>query len=228
MEQQTLTPEKPTTTTEPAPVTKPQLTSGERELVFREIEASHASVNRITATLRKKYPDEPLLRHMTRALGAHENWLRALEENEGGEIKLLTGALHGEEEVIDATILGANGNGHEEAAPVEKKDPERYKRAHAQKKHHCHARDLGCKFSTHGNSYRRHEQLCALYQTRRLLDGGYQITSFGDFISALKKEDKDLPASAETIEKNVKQEHHSYSKLLRVVKQAMKKQKAKA
>jgi hypothetical protein len=213
--EQAITTEKPT---------KTGLSPEEKELAFREVESSLASLNRFTATLRKKYPEESLLKHMARTLGVHESWVRVLEQNEGGEIKLLAGPIHelGGEDArdVDATVVG-NGNGHEEPARTD------YTRAHATKTNYCGARDIGCKFETKGNSYGRHQQLCEYFQTRRLLEAGYQINSFEDFVKALKKENGGkLPASPDTLKATIDKDHGSYTKLLREVKQVLKKKKA--
>lgn len=117
----------------------------------------------------------------------------------------------------------ANGNGQAETQESTK-EPRSYAIAHAKVKHRCGAHELGCtKERISGNSHGRHQQLCAFFQTARLLEAGYQIDTVEDYIRAIKKEYKKLPySSADRMVKEINQKHGSYRKVLLAVKRGLR------
>lgn len=194
-----------------------------RDLAFHELETSHATLRKLAGLMDAK---NPLVRHMSQVLGVAENSLRILEANPGGEIKLLPGPIHGDEPETErdaeASVVESDENGSE-PAPEDKKTPPDFAIAHARRLNHCKAKKLGCDYKVHGNSIGRHQQLCEYYQTGRLLEAGYKIESFEDFLRALKKESKGkTAASPETLKASIEREHGTYRKLLGEVRKAMR------
>lgn len=204
----------------------PEKSTKLRELAFAELESSHATMRKVVGLMDVR---NPLVRHMSQVLGVAENSLRILESNPASEIKQVTGPVHDETDEpreIDADVVDgkANANGNGESDVVIASGPAAHAVAHAQKLHYCGARRFGCGFQTHGNSYGRHQQLCEYFQTNKLLEAGYKIDTFEDFVKALTKENGGkIAASPESLKASIERRHGSYRKLLVEIKQTIKK-----
>lgn len=213
-----------------------------RELAFRDLEHSLATLRKSTEHLNR---NSPLVRHMIGAIMNAESAVKIIVMTSGDEIKALPGPRHGEDVAdfdaggavpIEATTVStnSNGDGHDsngngatatDAQDAEKSEgPAPYAVAHAQVRNQCEARSLGCtRKRINGNSNGRHQQLCPFFQTGRLLEAGYEIDTVEDYVKALKKEYGKLPyKSVENMKNKIDLEHGSYRKVLLSVRRGLK------
>jgi len=216
-----------------------------RNLAFRDLEQSLATIKQGAENLGQN----PIVLRMMGAVGVAQNSLKIIAMTQGAEIMALSGPLHGEDDEADfeaggaipveATVADAtpaapngngvatNGNGTHDKTETEPKGPASYAVAHAKVKHRCGAHDLGCdRGKISGNSHGRHQQLCAFFQTARLIEAGYQIDTADDYVKAIKKEYGKIPYStADTMKKELDRKYGSYRKVLLAVKSGLRARK---